>query len=186
LSTELAPKRLELLHELVPNAAKIAILVNPENPITESYIKESQSAAHILSLQLHVLNVTTESDFDTAFETLVQQGVTALTVANDPGFFITSRRNQLVMLAARYRIPALYFDREFAVAGGLASYGASLIDSFRQAGVYTGRILKGEKPADLPVQQPTRFELVINLNAAKALGLEVPAKVLALADGVIE
>jgi len=184
LSTELTAKRIELLHELLPTAGTIALLVNPDNPTTKSMVIESESAAHSLGLQLLVLSAATESDFDVAFTALTRRGAGALIVGNDP--FFTPRGSQLVALSARYAIPAIYADRQFAVIGGLASYGASLGDSFRQAGGYTGRILKGEKPDDLPVQQPTKFELVISLKTAKALGLAVSDKLLVAADEVIE
>jgi putative ABC transport system substrate-binding protein len=162
----------------------IALLVNPDNPTSKSTVIESESAAHRLGLQLLVLSAATESDFDVAFTTLTQRGAGALIVWNDP--FFSGRSSQIVALAARYAVPAIYADRRNAVMGGLASYGANIEDSFRQAGRYTGRILKGEKPGDLPVQQPTKFELVINFKTAKALGLTVPDKLLAIADEVIE
>jgi putative tryptophan/tyrosine transport system substrate-binding protein len=184
LSTELTAKRIELLHELLPTAAIIALLVNPDNPTSKSMVIESESAAHSLGLQLLALSATTDSDIDAAFTALTRRGAGALIVRNDP--FFTSQGSQLVALAARYAIPAIYDDRQFAVIGGLASYGASLEDSFRQVGGYTGRILKGEKPGDLPVQRPTKFELVISLKTAKALGLTVPDMLLARANEVIE
>jgi ABC-type uncharacterized transport system substrate-binding protein len=172
LSVSLGPKRLELLRELVPQATVMAVLVNPTNQAGELQLLEMQEPARSLGLKLIVLRASTERELDTAFATLVQQGVGALLVVNDP--FFLSWSELLVALAARHAVPASYSDRADAVAGGLMSYGASLADSFRQAGVYVGRILKGEKPADLPVLQSTKFELVINLKTAKALGLTVP------------
>ena len=185
LDVELGPKRLELLRELVPAASMIAVLVNPTDPArAETTLRQLQAAAHSLGLQLHALNAGTEGEIDAAFATLVQLRVGALLVASDS--FFTSRRVQLVTLSTRHAIPTMYSIRQFAEVGGLMSYGTSLLDVYRQVGVYTGRILKGEKPADLPVQQPTRFELVINLKTAKALGLTVPPSILARADEVVE
>jgi putative ABC transport system substrate-binding protein len=180
---ELTPKRLELLCELVPQATVIALLVNPDNA-GEQYIRFMQQAARAKGVQLPALKARTEEEIDTAFASLGQLPAGGLVVGAD-AFFI-SRREQLVALASRYAVPATYEQRGFAAAGGLMSYGIDNAAIARQAGIYAGRILKGEKPADLPVQQPTKFELVINLNTAKALGLTVPPRMLDLADEVIE
>jgi len=177
-------KRLQLLHELLPQAAAIAFLMNPNNLNGEIETGAAQTAATSLGLRILVLRVSNESEIDTAFAAMAQQRAGALLVASDP--FLFTRRDQIVSLAARQNIPAIYYLREFAQAGGLMSYGNSLPDVYRQVGIYTGRILKGEKPADLPVQAPTKYELVINLKTAKALGLTVPQTLLVAADEVIE
>jgi putative tryptophan/tyrosine transport system substrate-binding protein len=177
-------KRLELLHELVPKVTVIAALANPDNPNAESDIKETQAAARTLGLELHVLNASNERQIDSVFARLAQLQVGALTITADAYF--DSRREQFAALTIRYAVPTIYQYREFAAAGNLMTYGANLSDNYRKAGTYAGRILKGEKPADLPVQAPTKFELVINLRTAKALGLEIPPALLARADEVIE
>ena len=184
MTTELMSKRLDLLSELVPQAKVIALLVNSDNPNAERIVGEVREAAQAKRRQLNILKAGTEAEIDAAFATLLQLHAGALVVAADP--FFNNRREQLVATAARCGVPAIYEWREFADAGGLASYGTSLTGVWRQVGIYTGKILKGAKPADLPVEQPTRFELVINLKTAQALGLTVPPSILARADEVIE
>jgi len=178
------PKKLEILHELVPKTTQIGVLVNPRNPNAQTITTELQTASGALGLQIHIVNAATIAEVGAAFTTLVQQNVGALVVAADP--FFNDQREALVALAAQHALPTIYEWREFAAAGGLVSYGTIISDAYRQAGVYTGRILKGEKPVNLPVVQPTKFELVINRKTAKALGLEIPQPMLVAADEVIE
>jgi putative ABC transport system substrate-binding protein len=186
LNVEVAPKRLELLHELIPAATVVALLVNPTSPtsLAETTTRDTQGAARTLGIELHVLHASTEPDFDTAFATLAQRRAGALVIGPDP--FFNSEIEQLAALALRHAVPTIYESREFAAAGGLMSYGGSLTDLYRQAGIYTGRILKGAKPADLPVQQSTKVELFLNLKTAKAFGLTFPLSLLGRADEVIE
>jgi putative ABC transport system substrate-binding protein len=184
MNVDLAAKRLGLLHELLPRATRFAVLANPTNTITEPMIKDLQAAASGVRRQIEVLSATTNGDIDAAFASVVQQRADALLVNPDGLFF--SRRVQIVTLAVRYAVPAIYFDRVFTEAGGLMSYGANLADLHRWLGIYTGRILKGEKPADLPIVRAAKFEFVINLQTAKTLGAEIPATLLARADEVIE
>jgi putative ABC transport system substrate-binding protein len=183
-TAQLAAKQLQLLHELVPKAVVIGVLVSPNSPVAEPQIRDLQAAANVLGLRLHVLNVGSEGDINTAFATLLARRADALFVTADA--FVFARRDSIVALAARHHLPTMYAQREFVESGGLICYTSSILDASRQCGVYTGRILKGDKPADLPVTQPTRFELVINLKTARMLGLDVPDKLLALADAVIE
>ena len=184
LNVEVEPKRLELLRELVPAATVMALLVNPAHPAAETQSRNMQAAARTLGLQLHVLHASTERDFETTFATLVQLRAGALVIGSD-AFFI-NRSELLAALALRHVVPAIFQFREFVAAGGLMSYGGSIRDDYRLVGIYAGRILKGEKPANLPVQQGTKFELFINLKTAKALGLTVPPTLLGLANEVIE
>ena len=185
LDAELLPKRLELLHELMPSATIIAVLLNPANaPRYENLTRDLEAATRTIGLQIKVLHASTDSDIDAAFATLLQLRAVGLVIGTDA--FFNSRTKQLAALALRHAMPTIYQYREFAVAGGLMSYGASGTDTYRQAGIYTGRILKGEKPADLPVLQATKVELIVNLKTAKALGLTVPPALLARADEVIE
>jgi putative ABC transport system substrate-binding protein len=185
LTVELGPKQLEVLRELVPTATIIALLVNPTNPTNaERLSRDLQAAARILGLQLHVLHASTERDFDAVFASLPQLRAGALVIGSDP--FFDSHSQQLAALALRHAMPTMYPFREYAVAGGLISYGNSIADAHRQVGVYTGRVLKGEKPADLPIQQSVKVELVINLKTARMLGLTFPVTLLGRADEVIE
>jgi putative tryptophan/tyrosine transport system substrate-binding protein len=184
VTSELGAKGLALLHELVPGTETIGFLENPNNPTFELTTRDVLAAAPVIGVKVQTLKAATDREIDAAFVSLVQERTGALLVGND--LFFNSRIEQFVALAVRYAIPTMYAQREFAVAGGLISYGTSLIEQYRQVGLYTGRILKGEKPADLPVIQATKLDLIINLKTAKTLGLEVPAKLLALADEVIE
>jgi ABC-type uncharacterized transport system substrate-binding protein len=177
-------KRLGLLRELVPSAASIAVLLNPTNANFQTQLRGVQDAARDLGQQVSILSANTEREIDVAFATVAQSGARALLVGSDP--FFSSERDQVIALAARHAIPAIYEGREFATAGGLASYGTSLADAYRQAALYAGRILKGEKPADLPIVQPTKFEFVINLKTAKTLGLDVSPGLAASADEIVE
>jgi putative ABC transport system substrate-binding protein len=179
-----ATKRLELLRQVVPRATIIAVLVNPNTPVTEAERTDVQAAAQAFGQQLVIFDVSSERDIETAFATFVQHGARALFVGT--GGFLHSKRERIVALADRYALPTSYSQREGVVAGGLMSYGTSITDAYRQVGIYVARILKGERPADLPVIQSTKFEFVLNLRAAKTLGLDVPDKLLALADEVIE
>ena len=184
LNDELAGKRLGLLRGLVPQASVIALLLNPSFADASDQLKGAQEAARAAGLRLQVINASEEGDFDAAFARMVEMRASALIVTADP--FMAGRREQIVALAARYALPAIYNLREFATAGGLISYDTSLADAYHKAGIYVGRILRGAKPADLPVQQPTKFELVINLKTAKTLGLTIPETLLATADEVIQ
>jgi len=185
LNVEVAPKRLELLHELLPTATVVALLVNPANrALADPAMRELQAAARTLGLQLHVLNASTEREFEAVFANLIQLRAAGLVIVSDP--FFTGRSEQLAALAARHAVPTIYSWREFAAAGGLVSYGSDVTDAYRLAGVYTGRVLKGAKPTDLPIQQATKVELIINLKAAKALGISVPLPLIGRADEVIE
>ncbi len=184
ITTELGAKRLELLHQLVPKATTIGVLVNPNYADSDLQRQALQQAAARIKQNIHFASAGTQPDIDAALSTLAQNGADALFIANDP--FFNTQRDQLVALAARYSLPASYHVREAVVAGGLMSYGASFADGYRQAGVYTGQILKGEKPDNLPIVQSARFEFVLNLKTAKALGLEVPNTLLVSADEVIE
>jgi putative ABC transport system substrate-binding protein len=183
-SPALEPKRLGLLRELVPQAAIIGVLLNPTNPDADLQWRDLQVAATAIGQQLRILNASSESDLDAAFAALVQRRADALLVGND--VFFTNRREQIVALAARHAIPTIYAFRQFAESGGLTSYSTNLVEVYRQVGLYVGRILKGEKSADLPVVQPTKFELVINLRTAKTLGIKISDNLLSLADEVIE
>jgi putative tryptophan/tyrosine transport system substrate-binding protein len=185
LGTELVQKQIEKLHEMVPKANVIAALVNPTDPaLGEPSTKAAQAAARALGLQMHIVQASTEHDIEAAFASLARLGVGALVIL--PNAFFVSRREQIATLAIRHVVPTVYYQREFAAAGGLMGYGPSVADGYRQAGIYAARILKGERPGDLPVQQSTKFELIINLNTARVLGLDVPLHLQQLADEVIE
>jgi len=185
IGVQLGAKRLALLHELLPNAARFAAFVNPDNPgITEPFVTELQTAAAVIGRQIEVVTASTKSGIDTAFAKLVKMRADAFLIS--PEALFVARRSQLVTLAARHAVPALYHRREFADAGGLMSYGSSFADQFRQTGIYAGRILKGANPAEMPIQLPTKFEFVINLQTAKTLDIQIPAALLARADEVIE
>jgi putative ABC transport system substrate-binding protein len=184
MATELTPKRFDLLSELVPQAQVMGLLINPNSPTAESTIRNVQEAANAKDIELRIVKAGADTDFEGAFASLSQLHVQALDVAADP--FFNDRREELVSLAARFAVPGIYEWREFVELGGLISYGPSQTGLYRQVGAYVGRVLKGEKPADLPVQEPARFELVINLKTAKALGLAIPPSILARADEVIE
>jgi putative ABC transport system substrate-binding protein len=184
LNVEVTPKRLEILHEAIPTGAVVAILLNPTSPTADSQLKQLQEAARTLALQLHILHASTEGDFDKVFATLLQLRPKGLVVASDT--FFATHSEQLAALTARHALPAIHQSRDFALAGGLMSYGGSFVESHRQAGVYTGRILKGDKPADLPVQQVTKVELLINLKTAKTLGVTFPLALSGRADQIIE
>ena len=185
ISVELAAKQLGLLRELRPGVPRVAVLNDPAFPMTDRFVSEVRAAASAIGQQIEVLYISTDREIETAFTTLVQHGAGAL-LGGGSGGFVYSRRERIVALAAQHRIPAIYISRDYVAAGGLMSYAASMTDAYRQAGIYAGRILKGDKPGDLPVLQPTKLELVINMKTAKALGLEVPDRLLALADEVIE
>jgi putative tryptophan/tyrosine transport system substrate-binding protein len=184
LNVEVGPKRLEILHQLLPTAAVIAVVVNPTSPTANSLLRNLQAAADGLGLQLHVLHASTEQEFDTAFTTLPQLRAGGLVFTSDP--FFANRSQQLAALAVRHSMPVIHQSHDFTIAGGLMSYGGSFVQSHRQAGVYTGRLIKGEKPSDLPVQQVTKVELFINLKAANTLGITFPLSLLGRADVVIE
>ena len=185
LNEEVAPKRLELLHELVPTATAIALLVNPAEPaVAENRTKVTMSAARTLGLKLHVLNASSDRDFKSVFANLIQLQAGGLVIGG--GAFLTGKSKQLAEMAVSFAVPAIFESRDFVAAGGLISYGGSITDAYRLAGVYTGRVLKGERPADMPVQQATKIELFLNLKTAKALGIAVPNTLLVAADEVIE
>jgi putative tryptophan/tyrosine transport system substrate-binding protein len=184
MTGEIAAKQLGLMHELIPQAERFAVLVNPKNPHAEPWIRDVQAAALAIGGKIEVFTASTNSDIDAAFSTFMQKTPDGLLIGADPMF--TARRAQLVILATHHHLPTIYFDRVLTDIGGLMSYGANLAEQYRQVGIYVGRILNGEKPADLPVIRPTKFEFVINLQTARTLGLSVPATLLALADEVIE
>jgi putative ABC transport system substrate-binding protein len=183
-NTLLSSKRLDLLRQLIPTENTVGVLVNPMNPDSVLQLEDTKEAARTFGQQIHAVNASSERDIDAAFASLVEHRIGVLLTTLDP--FFDTRREQIVEQAAHYAVPTIYGQRAYAVAGGLMSYASSFVEAYRQAGIYAGRILKGEKPADLPVMQPTKFELVINLKTAKTLGLTIPTKLLALADEVIE
>jgi putative tryptophan/tyrosine transport system substrate-binding protein len=183
-STLLSTKRLGLLRELVPTAASIGVMLNPKSPDSATQLEDFEDAARAVGQQIHVVNASSEQEIDAAFTSLSQQGTGGLALSSDP--FFDTRRDQIIALAAHYAVPAIYAQHVYTAAGGLISYAPSFSEAYRQAGIYAGRVLKGEKPADLPVVQATKFELVINLKTAKALGLKVPVSMQLLADEVIE
>jgi putative ABC transport system substrate-binding protein len=184
LTTTLEPKRLELLHELVPQARTIAVVLNPTFPPSAQQLKDIQEAARAIGVRLHILRASTDEEIELAFASITELNVPAFTIASDP--FLLTRRDKIVALAARHAVPGMYFFRDYPLAGGLMSYGTDLADVYQQIGLYAGRVLKGDKPADLPIMQPTKFELSINLKTARTLGIEIPATLLARADEVIE
>ena len=184
ISGEIVSKRIAVLHDLLPDAKTLGVLMNSTTPASEAEVRVAERVAHTLGWQVKVLRVGNERDFDAAFQPLVREGADALLVTTDPIF--ESQRHRIVALAAHHSVPTIYALREYALAGGLMSYGANISDVYRQAGLYTGRILKGEKAADLPVMQASKFELSINLKTAKTLGISIPPTLLALADEVIE
>jgi putative ABC transport system substrate-binding protein len=184
LTSALEPKRLGLLHELVPQATPLAIVLNPTFPPATLQLKELEEAAHAIGVQLNILRATTDEEIELAFASIAQLHLRAFAIASDP--FLLTRRDKIVALAAHHSVPGIYFFRDYALAGGLMSYGTDLADVYQQIGMYAGRVLKGDKPADLPIVQPTKFELLINMKTAKTLGIEIPATLLARADEVIE
>ena len=184
MAVEMGPKRLDLARQLVPNTTAIAMLINSKFPTAAAEAREVQDAARLAGIQINLLTASTESEIDTAFTTIVQQKSGALIIGTDP--FLVGQRDQLVRLAARYMLPTIYFLREFVEAGGLMSYGPNIANGYRQAGVYTGLILNGANPANLPIVRPTQFQLYLNIKTAKTLGLQIPPLLLALADEVIE
>jgi putative ABC transport system substrate-binding protein len=184
LTNLLEPKRFGLLRELVPGATTIGVLLNPKFPSSEGALRDVQAAANAVGVQIHAFRASSDDELDAAFEGLSRQRVRGLAVVADP--FFDTRREKIVALAARHALPAMYHFREYAVAGGLISYGIDNADAYRQVGVYTGQVLKGDKPADLPIMQATKFQLAINLKTAKALGVKIPDNLLSLADEVIE
>jgi putative ABC transport system substrate-binding protein len=182
--SELAAKSVQLLRRLLPSATLIGYLINPSTPAASIYTAEASAAANALGISIRILSASTEQELDELFATLPKSGISGLAIPAEP--FFDSQRDRIVALAARYSVPAIYGLREYAVAGGLMSYGTSLPDTYRRAAIYVGRVLKGEKPADLPVVQPTKYDLVLNMKTAKSLGLNVTEQLLALADEVIE